>query len=279
MKILIPGAKGMLGTKLVSTLDGHDVIGLDVKELDITDKNAVCKAIALYKPDTVINSAAFTRVDECESKVDHAFAVNAEGPKNLASACRESGIKLVHISTDYVFDGTGSRPYREVDKTNPLSIYGKSKLAGEENIKALLDNHIIIRTQWLYGENGPNFVETILRIAKEKDELRVVNDQKGAPTYTKDLALAIRALIESDRKGTYHAANRGSCTWYEFTIMILKLKGLNRRVVPITTEEFARPARRPAYSVLSCDKLKNDTGYVFRSWEEALTKYLGRQQI
>lgn len=274
MKVVVTGAKGMLGTKLMTILNGYDVIGLDIQELDITDKSAVVRAVAYHKPDVLINSAAFTKVDECETKVDPAFAVNAEGPGNLALACKDNGIKLVHIGTDYVFEGTNTTPYREDDETNPLSIYGKSKLAGEENIKALLDDYLIVRTQWLYGENGPNFVETILRIAKEKDELRVVDDQRGAPTYTKDLVLAIKALIDNDCTGIYHAANSGSCTWYEFAQEILRLAGLRNRIVPITTEEIARPARRPAYSVFSCDKLKSDTGYLFRGWKEALAEYM-----
>lgn len=274
MKIVITGAKGMLGTKLMDILIGHDLIGMDAQELDITDKSNASKVIASHKPDAVINCAAFTRVDDCETKVDLAFAVNSVGPENLALACKDNDVKLVHIGTDYVFDGTNTTPYKEEDKTNPLSIYGKSKLAGEDNIRAVLDNHLIIRTQWLYGENGPNFVETILRIAKERDELRVVNDQWGAPTYTKDLGLAIKALIENDCRGTYHAANSGSCTWYEFTLEILRLEGLEKNVVPVTTEEFARPARRPSYSVFNCDKVKTEAGFIFRHWRDALAEYM-----
>lgn len=274
MKILVAGAKGMLGTKLMSILYGHEVAGLGKDELDVTDKKGVADAVSLYRPDVVINSSAFTKVDECETKVDLAFSVNSDGPKNLALACRDNNAKLVHISTDYVFDGTRAEPYKEDDSTNPVSAYGKSKLAGEENIRAIMDDYLIVRTQWLYGENGPNFVETILRIASERDELRVVNDQTGSPTYTKDLALSIRALIEKGCRGVYHAANSGSCTWYEFAIEILKLEGLDKKVLPITTEEIARPAKRPAHSVLSCDKLKDDAGFLFRPWKEALAEYM-----
>lgn len=279
MKILVTGAKGMLGTKLMAVLHDHDITGLDKDDLDITDEKAVAKALSFYKPEVIINSAAFTKVDECETKTDPAFSVNAKGPENLAGICKKEGTKLVHISTDYVFDGTGTSPYLETDKTNPVSIYGKSKLAGEEKIRALMDDYLIVRTEWLYGENGPNFIETILRIAGEKDELRVVNDQRGAPTYTKDLALAVKALIENNCRGTYHAANSGSCTWYDFAVEILKLNGLDKKIVPITTEEIARPAKRPAFSVFNCNKLKADTGFVLRDWKEALTEYMaGRQR-
>lgn len=274
MNIVITGAKGMLGSKLLDIFNQYDVTGLDKDKLDITSKQAVSEALSYHRPDAVINCAAFTKVDDCEAKPDLAFAVNAEGPGNLALACRDNGIKLVHIGTDYVFDGTSTAPYKEDDETNPLSIYGKSKLAGEENIRALLDNYLIVRTQWLYGEDGPNFVETILRIADERDELRIVNDQRGAPTYTKDLSLAIKTLIENNCNGTYHAANSGSCTWYEFALEILRIKGLDKKVLPITTEEIARPARRPAYSVFSCDKLKTDTGFAFRHWKDALAEYM-----
>lgn len=274
MKILVTGAKGMLGTALTAALKRYDTTGLGKDALDITDKKAVEIAVEIYKPDVVINSAAFTKVDECESKADLAFLVNAEGPKNLALACKNRGMRLIHISTDYIFDGTKTAPYKEDDKVNPLSVYGRSKLAGEENIKALLDNHLIVRTQWLYGENGPDFVETIIRIAKDKDELRVVNDQQGCPTYTKDLALAVKILIEKGCRGTYHVANSGACTWYEFALEILKLKGLDKRVIPITTEDIARLAKRPLNSILSCEKLERDTGFVFRHWQEALGEYL-----
>lgn len=274
MRILIAGAKGMLGTKLMALLKEYDIAGFDIDDMDITDEKASARVVEDYKPDILINSAAFTKVDDCEKKIDAAFSVNAIGSKNLAMVCRDNGIKLVHISTDYVFDGAKTSPYLEADKTNPLSIYGKSKLAGEENIKALMDNYLIVRTQWLYGENGPNFVETILRIANERDELRVVNDQSGTPTYTLDLASAIKALIDNDCRGIYHAANSGSCTWYEFALEILRLKGIKKRVVPIITEEFARPARRPSNSILNCEKLKHDAGFAFRPWQEALEEYM-----
>lgn len=278
-KILVTGAAGMLGSKMMSVMqEQFTVVGVRHAEMDITDPAVVKKVIGVERPDAVINCAAYTRVDDCETDHREAFSVNADGPRNLADACRDHGARLVHISTDYIFDGTKSEPYIEEDVPNPLNVYGRSKLDGEKNIRRCLEDHLIVRTSWLYGENGANFVNTILRLASERDELRIVNDQHGCPTYTTDLALAIKALLERDARGTYHVANAGICSWYEFACEILKAKGINTPVVPISTAEFPRPAKRPAWSVLGTNKYSDATGNVVRPWKEALKVYLVRSE-
>lgn len=271
MKVLVIGADGMLGESLVEILkDSHEVTEARIEFLDITDKDAIKKVLSSQTPEVVINCAAYTDVDGCEDKKDTAYAVNADGVKNLAVACSARSIKLIHISTDYVFDGKKNDPYLEDDPVNPINEYGRSKLKGEEYIRETLNDHLIVRTQWLYGKGGHNFVKTIIKLSKEKDSLSVVNDQTGCPTYADDLSNAIKNLVEKGRTGTYHAANSGSCTWYEFALEILKIAGITTKVVPIKTEESARPAMRPANSVLDCGKLKRDTGFTFRPWQKAL---------
>jgi len=226
------------------------------------------------RPDVVINCAAYTRVDDCETEQEKAFAVNATGVKNIALACRDRGILLVHISTDYVFDGTKQEPYREADETHPRSVYGQSKLAGENFVRTVLTRYVIIRSLWLYGRGGNNFVATIQKLAQEKKELRVVNDQTGTPTYTRDLAHAIKALIEGNPQGIYHIANQGTCTWYEFARRIVELTSSPANVIPISSDEINRPAKRPAYSVLDCSRFIQETGMELRHWDAALQEYL-----
>jgi dTDP-4-dehydrorhamnose reductase len=221
----------------------------------------------------VINAMAFTNVDGSEEQPELAFKVNGEGAKHLAEVTAEIGAKLVHVSSDYVFDGTKGSPYLEQDPTSPLSIYGKSKLAGEENAR-LNPDHLIVRTQWLYGLHGRNFVETMLRLAQEKNELDIVNDQIGSPTWTVSLARAIKALIEKDCRGIYHAVNSGSCSWFDFAAAIFAEKGVDIRLQPITSRELGRPAPRPLFSVLDCSKLLRDTGLKMEGWRDALTEYL-----
>lgn len=256
MNILITGSKGMLGHALTAKLsEEHRVSGLDLPDLDITDLNGLRKAMFSYRPDLIINTAAYTDVDGCETNTEMAFAVNATGPRNLAAACRELNISLVHFSTDYIFDGTADIPYKEVDNPNPLSVYGKSKLKGENYIREITDKHYIIRTSWLYGPHGKNFVAAMLRLAGEQDEIGVVNDQTGSPTYTFDLAAAVLKLISVKEYGIYHITNSGTCTWYEFSLEIFKQAGINGiSVKPTTTEELNRPAPRPKYSVLDNEK-------------------------
>jgi dTDP-4-dehydrorhamnose reductase len=270
--ILVVGSKGMLGTDLMRVLTG-DVRGVDIDEIDITSFESARRVLLTLKPRIVVNAAAYTDVDGCETNRELAMQVNGEGVAHLALAVAEIGAKLVHISTDYVFDGTKENPWLEDDPTCPLSVYGESKFAGELNAR-LAPEHLIVRTQWLYGLNGKNFVETMLRLGQEKRELSVVDDQTGAPTWTVDLSQAIRALIDKGCRGTYHAANAGSCTWNGFARAIFEDAGLDVEVKPMTTAELARPATRPRYSVLDCGKLSKDTGFQLEPWRDALRKYL-----
>jgi len=276
LRILIPGANGMLGHALTAVLSKqHKLIGLDLPDLDITDLSAVRSAISTHHPDLLINAAAYTDVDGCESNSDLAFSVNAMGPHNLALVCKELDIPLVHISTDYIFDGKSPVPYKESDKPNPQSIYGESKLQGEQYVRELTDKHYIIRTSWLYGEHGKNFVATMLRLAAERDEFDVVNDQVGSPTYTVDLAKAISKLITETAYGAYHITNSGSCTWYEFTREIFRQAGIEGvKVKPITTEVLKRPAPRPKYSVLDNSKWIAAGMLPLRPYQAALKEYL-----
>lgn len=270
--ILVVGANGMLGRDLLSLL-GERGQGVDIDEIDITLPESVLKVIGLLKPEVVINCAAYTDVDGCEGNIETAMAVNGEGVAYLAMACRDLGALLVQISTDYIFDGGKGTPYVEDDAPCPLSVYGESKLAGEMNA-AFCPEHLIVRTQWLYGVHGKNFVETMLRLGAEKDELTVVDDQIGSPTWTVDLARAIIALIDSGCRGIYHAANSGYCSWNGFAEAIFEEAGLNVSVRPMTTTELNRPARRPLYSTLECSKLAGDTGFRPQAWRDALREYL-----
>ncbi len=255
-KLLITGAAGQLGQALVLSAgrQGWDAAATDLPDLDITDPQAVWKALNRRRPEVVINAAAATRVDELESDPDGALRVNGLGPRNLAVACRRLGVKLVHLSTDYVFDGTKAGPYVEWDKTEPLSVYGRSKLLGEEWVRQQCPDHFIVRTAWLYGVPGPNFVMAILargRSLGPDGELKVVQDQRGTPTSALALAPQLLALAATEAFGTYHATCQGETTWYEFAGLILETAGLAVRVTPCTTAEFPRPAPRPANSVLA----------------------------
>ena len=270
--ILVIGANGMLGHDLMKVLEG-DVRGLDLPEIDITSFESVRRVLLTLKPKIIINAAAYTDVDGCETNVEQAMAVNGEGVGLLALTAREIGAKLVQISTDYVFDGSKGSPYLEDDAVGPLSIYGESKLAGELNA-AMAPAHLIVRTQWLYGVHGKNFVETMLRLGSEKSELSVVDDQIGSPTWSYDLALAIKALLDSGCRGTYNAANSGYCSWNEFAKAIFDEEGLKIAVNSMTTKELNRPANRPLYSTLDCSKLEQDTGFKPQGWREALREYL-----
>ncbi len=270
--ILVVGANGMLGRDLIALLGdrGH---GIDIADIDITSPESVFKVISDLKPEAVINCAAFTDVDGCESDFEKAMAVNGEGVAYLAMACRDLGALLVQVSTDYIFDGGKGTPYIEDDAPCPLSVYGESKLAGEMNA-AFSPDYLIVRTQWLYGLYGKNFVETMLRMGAEKDELTVVDDQIGSPTWTVDLARAIIALIDSGCRGIYHAANSEYCSWNGFAKAIFEESGLSVAVKPMTTTELNRPARRPLYSTLECSKLTADTGFHPPPWRDALREYL-----
>ncbi len=277
MKILLTGCKGQLGLELIRQFADSpkkvELLETDVHNLDITNQEEVFRLVRNEKPDVIINCAAYTNVDMCESDGEAAFRVNAVGPQNLSAAAYGIGSKMVQISTDYVFDGTGSLPKREYDAVNPQSSYGRSKALGETLVRDTNPRHFILRTAWLYGE-GNNFVRTMIKLSKEKDEIKVVNDQIGSPTSTKDLARCILEIIETESYGTYHATCEGSCSWYEFALKIFQLKGINIKVDTITTKELNRPANRPKYSVLDNYMLKLIGLNSFRNWEEALEDYL-----
>ena len=275
MKILITGSNGMLGHDLIDVLDkSHDLILTDSKVLDITDKKQTIEYICNVKPDVVINSAAYTDVDGCEENRDLAYSVNGEGVRNLALACRDVDCPLVHISTDYVFDGSATEPIREDGEIGPISIYGKSKLKGEEAIQEILDKYFIIRTAWLYGINGRNFPKTMLELAENHSEITVVYDEVGTPTYTPDLAGGIAELIETDYYGIYHLTNSGSCSWCEFARYIFEIAGKDVKVIPVTASEFARPAPRPSYSVLDNRNWVEKGFKPLRDYKEAIKDYI-----
>ena len=274
MKVLITGSNGMLGHDLIDVLnDKHELILTTSKTLDITDKEHTVEFIIENKPDIVINSAAYTDVDGCEENRELAFSVNGEGVRNLAIGCREADCPLVHISTDYVFNGKNDTPWVEDDEIGPISVYGKSKLEGEQAIQEILDKFFIVRTAWLYGVNGGNFPKTMLELAKTHDELTVVYDEVGTPTYAPDLAEAIGKLIETDYYGIYHITNSGSCSWCEFAKYIFEIAGVDVKVTPVTASEFARPAPRPSYSVLNNKKWADNGFEPLRSYKEAIKDY------
>jgi dTDP-4-dehydrorhamnose reductase len=272
-RILLTGAGGMLGHDLVATFADKDLDARTREELDITDSEAIAQAVD--GADVVINAAAFTKVDDAETESNLAFAINADGPRNLARACKAHGARFIHVSTDYVFDGNATTPYPEGTPRNPASIYGQSKAAGEEAIEAEYpDGSIIIRTAWLYGQHGPNFPRTMLRLAQSHDSVNVVTDQVGQPTWTTDLAGWIRLLVESDiQSGVFHGTNSGQTSWFEFAREVYRLGGLDtERIQPTTSDEFPRPAPRPAWSVLGHDAWGKAGLPEPRDWREALTK-------
>lgn len=275
MKILITGSNGMLGHDLINALkERHDLIPTTSKTLDITDKKQTIDYIRDKKPDIVINSAAYTDVDGCEENRELAYSVNGEGVRNLALACRDIDCPLVHISTDYVFDGSATEPIREDGEIGPISVYGKSKLEGEEAIQEILDKYFIIRTAWLYGINGRNFPKTMLELAENHPEITVVYDEVGTPTYTPDLAEGISRLIETDYYGIYHLTNSGSCSWCEFARYIFEIAGRDVKVIPVTASEFARPAPRPSYSVLDNSNWIERGFKPLRSYKDAIKEYI-----
>ncbi|HEY9160488.1 MAG TPA: dTDP-4-dehydrorhamnose reductase [Desulfomonilia bacterium] len=279
MKILVTGARGMLGSDLCPELAGcgHDVIETDVtsdKYLDITDAKSIRSILADEKPEWIVNCAAYTKVDACETDEETATLLNGTAPGYLAAECAACGIKLLHISTDYVFDGRKEGPYNEDDPVNPINAYGRSKLKGELAVVSGMKNYMIVRTQWLFGENGPNFVDTILKLARERGSIDVVNDQFGSPTYSSDLSKAIRLLIENDARGIFHICNRGKTSWFEFAKKAVELCLIPASVNPVSTEGFPRPAKRPANSILSTKKFTRLTGRLMPPWQIALQEYL-----
>ena len=279
MKILITGARGQLGlelTKQLSEDNKYELILTDRENLNIVDADNVNEVILSNKPDVVINCAAHTAVDLCETDIENAYKINAIGPRNLAIACEKVNAKFVQVSTDYVFDGNIDRPYREDDNTCPNSIYGSSKLMGEKFTKEFCSRHFIVRTAWLYGE-GNNFVRTMLKLSETNKEINVVNDQFGSPTSTVDLAKAIIELIHTEHYGTYHGTCEGKCSWYDFAQKIFEIRNIDIKVNPVTSEEYKRTAPRPTYSVLDNFMLKLVGLNSFRNWEDALIEYLNEE--
>jgi dTDP-4-dehydrorhamnose reductase len=251
VKILLTGAGGQLGRSLPAVLAGHDVAAFAHAELPIDDLDRVRAAVAKQRPDLVLNAAAYNQVDAAESDPDAAYRGNALGPRNLALASAEGGAAIVHVSTDYVFDGRGSRPYHEFDTPAPRSVYGASKLAGEIAVRDQNPRHYVVRTAWVYHEEGANFPRTMLRLAAGSDPIRVVSDQIGSPTYAPHLAAGIAQLISTNAFGTYHFAGSGQTSWHELTCLLFEKMGIDRPVAAVTTEEFPRPAERPRFSVLT----------------------------
>ncbi len=281
-KIMITGCNGQLGRALNSLYEKEqniEIINTDVfsgdhiTPLDITDVDAVLSFVKERKPDAIINCAAHTNVDKCETDIDNAYKINAVGPRNLSLAATETGAKLMHISTDYVFPGTESRALTEFDVVGPVSMYGKTKLAGENFVKEFSEKHFIIRTAWLYGD-GKNFVKTMLRLAQDHDEVSVVKDQFGTPTSALELAKAIRYLLPTENYGLFHGTCEGSCSWADFAAEIFRLAKKYTKVNYITTEEFASPTKRPAYSILDNYMLRLTTDFTFAPWQEAIAEYM-----
>jgi dTDP-4-dehydrorhamnose reductase len=275
MKIMVVGSRGMLGTDLMQALAAHNTAGYDLPELDITDGGQCRARLQEVSPDVVIHAAALTNVDYCEFHEAEALAVNGQGTGNLAAAAHALGTIFIYYSTDYVFDGVKEGVYHEQDAPNPLSIYGRSKLLGEEFVRSLCPNHLILRTSWLFGCHGKNFIRTIVGAAREGQTLRVVNDQRGSPTFTRDLAARTLALLETGSRGTYHVTNSGSCTWYELALRSLEWALVSgASVEPVTTLQFPRPAPRPACSILAHARMLQEGFPPMRSWQEAVRDYI-----
>jgi dTDP-4-dehydrorhamnose reductase len=277
--ILLFGAGGQLGQELVALAVARReaLTGLSSAQADIADREAVARAMAAARPSLVVNAAAYTHVDRAECEPDRATRSNAEGATILAQACREAALPLVHLSTDYVFDGTKTEPYVESDPTGPQSAYGRTKLAGEHALAEAGPNHAIVRTAWLYGAGGPNFVETMLRLAGERDEVSVVTDQVGSPTWTVHLAEGLVELAERESDvGILHATGGGACSWYELAVEVFDRAGVRCRVLPTTSDRFPRPARRPAYSVLGTER---DESPVLPPWQDGVAAYLSEKAV
>ena len=281
MRILVTGVNGQLGYDVCRELEKrsyNDFKGIDVDDLDITDEAAVRSYIHAFSPDVVVHNAAFTAVDKAEQNSDLCYKVNALGTLYIARACAEIGAKIAYISTDYVFDGKKEGEYFPEDAKCPQSVYGATKSQGEEFVKASTDKYFIVRTSWVFGINGNNFIKTMLRLAESREELNVVCDQKGSPTYTADLAKLLCDMILTEKYGVYHATNEGICSWYEFACEIFRLSGKSVKVNPVTTEQYlkmvAQQAKRPLNSAMNKDKLKLNGFEKLPDWQNALARYL-----
>lgn len=278
MKVFVTGASGQLGFDVCLELErrGIEHKGVSSKELDIRDGMAVQRMLEEYRPDAVIHCAAYAQVDRAEDEPEQCFAVNALGTRNIARACGAVGAKLLYISTDYVFPGTGQRPYEPEDETGPLSVYGKSKLEGEKAVKELLDRFFIVRISWAFGVNGGNFIRTMLRLSETHDTVRVVADQVGSPTYTADLALLLCDMIQTEKYGIYHATNEGFCSWAELAEAVFSAAGKGTRVQRVTTEEYGAKAPRPHNSRLSKTRLTERGFSLLPPWQDALKCFLAQ---
>lgn len=278
MKVLVTGYHGQLGYDVVKLLEkqGEEVLGATREHFDLTDEARIKEFILSFKPDVVVHCAAYTLVDKAEDNQELCYAVNVLGTRYIAEACNEVDAKMVYISTDYVFDGNSSKPYETDDKVSPVNYYGETKLQGEEEVMKILQNHFIIRISWVFGENGNNFVKTMLRLAETRNELNVVGDQYGSPTYTKDLALLIAEMIRTDQYGIYHASNEGTCSWNEFAKAIFEYRGLKVKVNSIPTKDYPTRAKRPMSSIMSKDKLEQYGFKRLPDWKDALQRYLNQ---
>ncbi len=286
MKILITGSSGMLGTDLVDLLKSRkssfdpnlEFIEAPHEVLDITLEDKVSEFVSTHTPDIIVNCAAFTNVDKCETEREAAFNVNALGPKFIAAAAKECGARVIHISTDFVFDGNGNRPYIEEDQTNPLSEYGRTKLEGERNIQNHCNSFLIVRASWLFGHNGINFAAKMIELAERNKELSIVTDEIGSPTYTPDLAEALWSLINQGCEGIINVSNDGSCSRYEWAEYIFETMGYTIKINQIKSSEYKRPAKVPLISTLNCQKFTTLTGMRMRPWKEAVASYLKNQK-
>jgi dTDP-4-dehydrorhamnose reductase len=276
LKILVTGVNGQLGYDVMKVLKARKIecMGVDINEFDITDEKAAFGYIVGYHPDAVIHCSAYTAVDKAEENADLCRAVNADGPRNIAKACRAVDAKMVYISTDYVFPGTGQNAYEVNDPKGPLNVYGRTKLGGEEAVRELVDKHFIVRISWVFGKNGNNFIKTMLRLGREHNEINVVSDQIGSPTYTADLAPLLCDMVVTEKYGTYHATNEGYCSWAEFAQEIFKQAGYETSVNFIPTSAYPTKAKRPFNSRLSKKSL-DDAGFSrLPNWQDALTRFL-----
>lgn len=280
MRVVVTGAAGQLGQDVLLELErkNHQAFGADRQQLDITKEEDVLAFISEVKPDVILHCAAYTNVDAAEENEEAAYQVNAAGTEYLAKAAKQIGAKMLYVSTDYVFDGTASEPYEVDEPTKPLGAYGRTKLAGEQQLQKHLDEFFIVRTAWVFGIHGNNFVKTMIRLGKERGEVGVVHDQVGSPTYTVDLARFMVELMETEKYGIYHATNSGICSWYEFAVEIFKQADLKVTVNPLTSDQFPRPAARPKYSVLSKKMIEKQGLTPLRDWKEALAAYLAESR-
>lgn len=276
MKVLVTGVKGQLGYDVVGELEkrGLEAVGVDIEEMDITDAGSVDRVLRQSAPDAVIHCAAYTAVDAAEDNEALCRRVNADGTRNIAAVCRELDIKMIYISTDYVFSGQGDRPWEPEDERDPQSVYGQTKYEGELAVQELLEKYFIVRIAWVFGVNGKNFVRTMLKLSENHDTITVVNDQFGSPTYTYDLARLLVDMVQTEKYGIYHATNEGICSWYDFACAIFREAGISMNVKPVSSAEYGAKASRPANSRMSKEKLTENGFERLPTWQDALKRYL-----